>query len=97
MYGMRCLRRVRQRRRGERGGMTRDPIWLLLLAASLIGVAACALLGGTTKAPIVNQCDDGSTCPAGYACPPLADPGGRCQADNGIVEQGDVRAVDAGR
>ena len=74
--------------------MTRDPIWLILLAIALSGVAACALLGGPTKSPLVVDCHDGTTCPEGYACP---FPGGKCEYTGGIVEQWGSRAVDAGR
>lgn len=77
--------------------MTRDPIWLALCSLALSGVAACALLGGTVKTPIVVDCHDGTTCPDGYQCPPLASPGGRCEANDGIIEQWGMRRVDAGR
>jgi hypothetical protein len=72
----------------------RDPIWLIFCAVALLGVAACALLGGPTRAPIIVDCHDGTTCPNGYACPPLA--GGQCEADIEITESWGDHVVDAG-
>jgi hypothetical protein len=80
--------------------MRRDPIHFTFCALLLASVAACALLGGSVKSPIVVDCHDGTTCPEEYDCPPLANPGGRCEYAGRIVEQWGTHAspaLDAGR
>lgn len=47
-------------------------------AALLLACAAPAILGGGTPATRSHRCEDGTRCPNGYDCPPLA--GGRCEA-----------------
>jgi hypothetical protein len=69
--------------------MKTDPVWMMLLAVVLAGVAACALLGGQVKSPVVNP--DCPQCPDGYDCPPISNPGGQCEAHDGISPQWGAR------
>ena len=72
--------------------MKRDPIWLTLLALALCDVAACALLGGTVKSPIREDCHDGTSCPETTFCTNY----NTCEAAGGITEAWGDRSPDAG-
>ena len=70
-----------------------DPVWMSICLVSLLAsVAACALLGGTTRSPIRVDCHDGTSCPESTFCTLY----NTCEATDGIVETWGMRAPDAG-
>lgn len=50
---------------------------LFAFAVLLSSCAAPAILGGPTPQTTQHRCEDGTYCPNGWGCPPLA--GGPCQ------------------